>query len=142
MFFQASNPVRFLLRVAMLIGVAVALAGCGAAALAAFGVGASAGVQHTLNGITYRTFTASEPKVKGAALLALNRMGITVAPPGKGGSGDSIRAKANDRDIEVGFEALSSNTTRMRTVAKQGLFYDSATAYEIIIQTERALTKT
>jgi hypothetical protein len=139
---QTSKLSTFLLRVTLLVGVAVTLAGCEAAALAAFGVGASAGVQHTLNGITYRTFTASEPKVKGAALLALNRMGIKVAPPGKGESGDMIRAKANDRDIEVGFEALSSNTTRMRTTAKQGLFYDSATAYEIIIQTERALTKT
>jgi hypothetical protein len=142
MAFQTSNPGRFLLRASMLVWVAVTLAGCGAAALAAFGVGASAGVQHTLNGITYRTFTAPETKVKGADLLALTRMGIKVAPPGNGESGDLIRGKANDRDIELGFEALSSNTTRMRTVAKQGLFYDSATAYEIIIQTEKALTKT
>lgn len=37
-------------------------------------------------------------------------------------------------------EAISPNITRMRTVAKKGpLFYDSATATEIILQTEKAL---
>jgi hypothetical protein len=140
--FHTSNPGRFVFRFAILAAVAASLAGCTAAALTAFGVGASTGVQHTLNGITYRTFTASEPKVKGAALLALNRMGIKVAPAGKGERGDLIHATANERDIEVGFEALTSNTTRMRAVAKQGLFYDSATAYEIILQTEKALSRT
>lgn len=124
----------------MLVGLAATLAGCEAAALTAFGVGASTGVQHTLNGINYRTFTAPESKVKGATLVALGRMGIKVTRSGKGESGDVIHANANDRDIEVGFEALSSNTTRMKAIAKQGLFYDSATAYEIIIQTEKALT--
>mgnify|MGYP001561473354 CR=1 FL=1 len=140
--FQASNPRRLILRSGILMVLAGTLAGCAPAALTAFGVGASTGVQHTLNGITYRTFTSPEMKVKGAALLALNRMGIKSTPLAKGEPGNVIRAKANDRDIELGFEALSSNSTRMRATAKQGLFYDSATAYEIIIQTERALNNT
>ncbi|RTL52253.1 MAG: hypothetical protein EKK46_11325 [Rhodocyclaceae bacterium] len=40
-----------------LLGVTPAsLAGCEGASLTMFGVGTSAGVQHTPNGITYRTF--------------------------------------------------------------------------------------
>ena len=44
--------------------------------ITAAGVGASAGVTHTMGGITYRTFTAPLPKVKNATMTALNRMGI------------------------------------------------------------------
>jgi hypothetical protein len=117
----------------------LSLAGCEAVALTAFGVGASTGVQHGLNGIAYRTFTAPATKVKGATLTALNRMSIRVQGTGKGEEGEVIRARASDRQIEVELQALSPNTTRMRTVARQGLFYDSATAYEIIIQTEKIL---
>lgn len=137
-----ANRVRRLLLRAATLCAAAALAGCEAAAVTAFGIGASTGVQQTINGITYRTFTVPEPKVKGAALLALKHMGIKVTSTGNGESGELIRAKANDREIEVSFEALSSNTTRMRAVAKQGWFYDSSTAYEIIIQTEKALART
>lgn len=54
--------------------------------------------------------------------------------------GELIQANTPDRQIEVELERISSNTTRMRTVAKNGpLFYDSATATEIILQTERML---
>jgi hypothetical protein len=45
--------------------------------------------------------------------------------------------------IEVEFEALTPKTTRMRVVAdSEGLIKDSATATEIILQTERALPAT
>lgn len=115
------------------------LGGCETAALTAFGVGASTGVQHTLNGITYRTFSVPDAKVRGAAMLALNRMGIKATPLARGEPGNVIHAKANEREIELSFENLSPNTTRMRATVKQGIFYDSATAYEIIIQTEKAL---
>lgn len=130
---------RILLRAAVLIGCPMLLGGCGTAALTAFGVGASTGVQHTLNGITYRTFTLPDAKVKGAAMLALSRMGIKATPLARGEPGNVIHARANERDIELTFESLSTNTTRMRATVKQGLFYDSATAYEIILQTEKAL---
>ncbi len=117
----------------------VALAGCEAAALTALGIGASTGVSHTLSGITYRTFAEPMPKVKTASLKALQRMQIKVASTGKIDNGESIKAKAADRDIEIELEALSPNTTRMRVTASQGLFKDSATATEIILQTERYL---
>ena len=124
----------------VLVGLgSVMLAGCEGAALTMFGVGASTGVQHSLNGVTYRTFTAPSAKVKNATLVALGRMAIKVDKTNKQGSDDIIVAKASDRSIEVELQALSPNTTRMRAVAKQGVFYDNATAYEIIAQTEKVL---
>lgn len=130
-----------------LIGAAsLSLAGCESAALTMFGVGASTGVQHGLNGVTYRTFTASTPRVRTATLAALGRMAIKVEKvdrpvdrSGRPTGEEIITATANDRNIEIDLQVLTPNTTRMRTVAKQGLFYDSSTAYEIIAQTERVL---
>jgi hypothetical protein len=131
----------------LLLGLAsLSLAGCESAALTMFGIGASTGVQHGLNGVTYRTFTMPTPRVRTATLAALNRMAIKVEKvdrpldwAGKPTGEEIITATANDRKIEVDLQVLTANTTRMRAVAKQGLFYDSATAYEIIAQTEKVL---
>jgi len=41
--------------------------------------------------------------------------------------------------LKIELEALTSRTTRMRSQARNGIFMDSATATEIILQTERAL---
>src|SRR5262249_51357855 len=80
------------------------------------------------------------PKVKGAARTALNRMGIKIEATAKTEQGKAIAATGNEREIEVELEAVSSNTTRIRTVAKQGFFVkDRATATEIILQTEKVL---
>ncbi len=122
--------------------VVAALAGCESVALTAFGVGASTGVAHTLNGYAYRTFTVPEGRVKGATLTALQRMDIKVANSRKVDGVETIQAKARGRDIEVALEPLSANTTRMRAVARDGLLNDSATAIEIISQTERVLGNT
>jgi hypothetical protein len=126
----------------MLIPLALALNGCEAVALTALGVGASTGVSHTMNGITYRTFTLPVTKVRVASLSALKRMGIEVESAGRmeDGNGEVIKGKTADRKIEIELEVISANTTRMRTVVKSdGLLYDSATATEIIAQTERVL---
>lgn len=59
---------------------------------------------------------------------------------GKENNIEIIHARAAGRDIEIQLDPISSNTTRMRVTAKSdGLFYDSATATEIILQTERAM---
>ena len=110
--------------------------------MTAIGVGASTGISHTLNGITYRTFTAPLPKVRAATVNALERMGIKVASSERlqGGGGELIKANTADRAIEIELESISPNTTRMRTVArKNALLLDSATATEIILQTEKGL---
>ena len=119
---------------------AVALAGCEAIALTTLGVGGSTAVNHTLGGMTYRTFTAPLPRVRSASVSALNRMGIRVASSAKSEGNEVLKASAKDREIEIVLEPVSANTTRMKVVAKNGgIFYDSATATEIIMQTERML---
>lgn len=125
---------------ALLIGAAGLLAGCEPLAIAAMGVGASTGIAHTLNGINYRTFTASAPRVRVATMAALKRMSIKVDSTEKIEGGELIKAATPDRQIEIELESISASTTRMRTVAKKGsLLYDSATATEIILQTEKLL---
>lgn len=116
------------------------LSGCQSLALAALGVGASTGISHTLNGVAYRTFTAPEPRLRLAAVAALKRMGITHDSTEKIESGELIKARSPNRRIEIELESISVSTTRMRTTAKNGtLFYDSATATEITLQTEKLL---
>jgi hypothetical protein len=109
-----------------------------------FGVGAGVAtgtsVSYTLDGIAYRTFTASISQVEGATRTALDRMGIKIQATSKTEHGKAIKAMTNDREIEIELEMVSAKTTRIRTVAKQGMFFkDRATATEIIMQTERVL---
>jgi hypothetical protein len=124
----------------MALASLASLTACAPLALTAVGVGSAAGVQHTLNGVAYRTFTAPLPQVRSAAIASLNRMGIKVDSRDKAGEGEVIKAKANGREIEIEFDALTPNTTRMRTAVRNGLFMDAATSTEIILQTERVLT--
>jgi Protein of unknown function (DUF3568) len=127
-----------------ILGLSFFLSGCAAVGLTLFGVGAGAAtgtsVSYTLDGVAYRTFTVSLPQVESATRTALNRMGIKVETTAKTEQGKAISASANDRQIEIELEAVSSKTTRIRTVAKQGIFFkDRATAAEIIVQTEKVL---
>jgi len=130
---------RRMARAPFLLGIGVLLAGCDPVSLTVFGVGAASGVQHTLNGISYRTFTASMPQVRTATLGSLQRMGIKVSSREKTKEGEVIKASANERNVEIELDAVTRNTTRMRTTVRDGLFMDSATGMEIIIQTEKAL---
>lgn len=118
---------------------ALLLAGCEAMAITAFGVGASTGVAQTLNGRAYRTFTAPVGEVKQATLATLKRMDIKVTSSKRVGNEEVILARAADREIEITLEVLSPNSTRMRSVTKQGLLYDSATSLEIVLQTEKRM---
>lgn len=119
--------------------VGLLASGCDPISLTALGVGSAAGVQHTLGGISYRTFTASLPEVRIAALSALSRMGIKDPARSKTAEGEVIAAKAGDRNIEIELDAITPKTTRMRTTVRNGLFMDSATGTELIFQTERNL---
>jgi uncharacterized protein DUF3568 len=127
-------------RVLLLVGLVPALGACEPFAITSFGVGASTAVSHSLGGITYRTFTATAQQVRTASIGALNRMGIKLARTEKSSDGEVLRATATDREIEITLEQISPNTTRMRVIARNGsVFFDSATATEIILQTERLL---
>jgi hypothetical protein len=125
---------------ALFVSSLLILTGCTPLTLTAFGIGAGAGVNHTMNGYTYRTFSESMPRVKRATLIALNRMSIKVESTGKIENGETISAKTAERSIELELEAISPKTTRLRSVARKSFFVmDSATAEEVIAQTQRAL---
>ena len=117
------------------------LGACEPVSLTMLGVGTATGVQHTLGGITYRTFTAPLPRVRAAAISGLNQMGIKVAGREKTNGGEVLKAAAADRQIDIELDAITANTTRMRAAVRNGLFMDAATATEIILQTERALAQ-
>lgn len=121
--------------------LAFGLAGCETVALTALGVGASAGVTYTMNGIVYRTFTAPLQKLLAASSGTLKNMDIDVDSTTDTSAGAKINAHTHDRDVEIDLESISSNTTRMRIiVSNSGLLHlDSATAIEIIAQIERTL---
>ncbi|MDD5247760.1 MAG: DUF3568 family protein [Rhodocyclaceae bacterium] len=120
---------------------AVGLTACDPLSITMLSVGAGTGINHQLGGIVYKTFTEPEAKVRKATLAALKRMAIKVDAVAKIDSGEAIKARAADRNIDIELESLTPNTTRMRAVARKegGILVDSATAIEIIGQTERLL---
>jgi len=79
--------------------------------------------------------------VRAAAFTALKRMASPIESTERTDEGELIKAAMPERSIEVRIESLSPNATRVRAVAKRGMFlHDTATAAEIISQTERALS--
>ena len=124
---------------AAVLACALATTACVPVAVTAVGVGMGVGVGHALGGMVYKTFTTSQTNVRKATLGALNRMQIQVVESKRNGSTETIKAKAVDRDIEIELESLTPTTTRMLVVAKKndGILRDSATATEIILQTEK-----
>ncbi|HTH16669.1 MAG TPA: DUF3568 family protein [Magnetospirillum sp.] len=133
------------LRVALCASLLLGLPGCAApVGMAMMEIGASTGagvgVSHTLNGITYKTFTAPADDVHTASRKALGTMGIAIDSDQQEPGVRKIGAHANDRDITVEIETVTPRTCRLRVVASESLiFKDSATATEIIMQTSQAL---
>lgn len=90
-----------------------------------------------MDGFAYRTFTAPIAEVELATRTALSRMVIRIDAPASIDQGRTPRAPSFDREIEIELEMVSAKATRMRTVAKRGVFFkDRATATEILLQTE------
>ena len=124
---------------------ALAAGGCTSAAIqpiavALAGAGTSTAISYSLNGGASRTFTAPLAEVKAATLDTLSLMGIRVDGSESTDQGETITASASRRSIEIELESISSKATRLRVITKNGgLFYDSATATEIVLQTEKAL---
>jgi hypothetical protein len=51
-----------------------------------------------------------------------------------------IHARAPNRDIDIEVEPITKQLTRVRIMARGGsLFYDNATALELVAQTEKSL---
>ena len=131
-------------KILVLACLAVPLGGCVPVALTAAGVGMATGVNHTLSGMVYKTFTTPQSQVRRATMTALNRMQIHVAEAKRNGATEFIKARTPDRDIEIELEAITPSTTRMLVVAKKdhGILRDGATATEIILQTEKLVGST
>ena len=129
------------LRAITLIVGLLTLQGCAAVALTAGSMAAGQGVNHTLSGITYKTFAASIEDMRAATFKTLDRLDMDVTDQIKTKSGWEIKALAYNRTIEIELEALTRRATRMRVVANKGeiFFKDAATATEIIIQTAETL---
>lgn len=120
--------------------LAASTAGCTPITLTAASLGASMGLSHTVNGIIYKTFTASMKTVEYGSVKAMRDMGVKVVSRSTNDGGERvINATARDREIEVLLEPITTRTTRMRVIASNGLLTDSATAQEIMHQTERVL---
>jgi hypothetical protein len=138
-----------MVRVVTICILAFALQGCAVGGLglmlAATGTGlaAGAGVDHTLSGITYKTFAVSRNQLRFATLKTLHRMDLRVVKDKRHKDHHEIEATALDRKIEIELEPLTRRTTRMRVVANQGqiFFKDAATATEIIVQTAQTLDR-
>ena len=129
---------RFLPVLGLLIGLS--LSGCAAAVLTAGGIAGSAGVNHTLNGIVYKTFASPVKSLRVATLKTLNRMEMKVKGDKKAEYGWYIQAAAVEREIDIELQRLSPSATRMRVTTNQGsIFKDSATSTEIILQTAQVL---
>lgn len=127
--------------VAALLLVSLALQGCAAVVLTAAGVAGGAGVNHTLNGIAYKTFNNSVAELRAGTLRTLEDMDMTVIEDKETEDGWEIKATAIKRVIDIELERLSKRATRMRVVANEGkiFFKDAATATEIIILTAENL---
>ena len=126
---------------AILLSICLAgLTGCQPLALSLVGAAGGEALRYSYTGVTYRTFTAPAADVKYASLEALERMGIAFESFDSFDHGELIYARAENRAIEIEIEPISPRATRMRIAAKNGgFFYDTATASEIVAQTERAL---
>ena len=124
----------------LLVGACVPLAGCETVALAVLGAGASSAIRYNLDGVAGRTFTAPLDAVKNASLAALERMGLSFDSTSSFDTGETIYARAPNRDIEIELEPITKQLTRLRVTAKGGgIFYDNSTAVELVAQTEKQL---
>ncbi len=129
------------IRVSFLVLSLLFLPGCAAVALTAGSMAAGEGINHTLSGITYKTFAVSVDDLRVATFKTLDRLDMEVIDRKQTVSGWEIVAKAYDRKIEIELEALTKRATRMRVVANKGgiFFKDAATSTEIILQTAETL---
>ena len=120
---------------------ALSLSGCAAVALTAGSIGAGAGVNHTLSGISYKTFNDDIKTLRIATLITLEQMAMEVTEDAATDGGWEIIAIAAHREINIDLERLTKRATRMRVVANEGkiFFKDSATATEIILLTAENL---
>ena len=139
-------PLRRGLLGGLLVAGVLSTQGCAAIGLSLItsgvGIGAGAGTGHALDSIVYKTFTVPIDTLTKATTVTLARMDIELLDTNATDEGQTMKASAGDRSIEIELDRLTARTTRMRVVAKKNwLIRDRATATEIILQTDRTLTE-
>ena len=136
----------------VLLVVALTISGCAAAALPALGLAAmsdavggvaKAGVEHTMGGSTYRTFSAPLDEVRTAVLQSFRDLEIEVTGDEALEDGRArIVGGARSREITVKLEPVTPALTRLKMFVRKGwLGRDRSTASELIEQTARALAE-
>ena len=123
---------------------AAALPALGLAAMSdAAGGAAKAGVEYTLGGTAYRTFSAPAADVRTALLQCFRDLEIEIienTPLDDGGA--RIAGQALHRTITVQLEPVTPVLTRLKMGVRRGLVgKDKSTSTELIEQTARALAE-
>ena len=78
--------------------------------------------------------------VKTASLAALQNMGLALGETESLEASELIRAHSPNRNIEIELEPITKQLTRMSITARStSLLYDTATAQELVQQTEKML---
>jgi len=137
-------------RLLALVVLAMTASGCAALALPAIGTSvmgnaaggaAKAGVERTMSGAMYRTFSAPLADVRDAVRQSFRDREIQITEDDLLiGGGAKIKGEALHRHITVRLEPVTPALTRLKLVVRHGLFgRDPATASELIEQTTRAL---
>ena len=133
-----------------LVAAASLAAGCtgielpalGAAAVSA-GVGntVKAGIEYSVTGTAYRTFTLSIEDLSAVVRRTLERMELPVTEAAAHDTRLVLVAEGIDRTVRLTFTPISPSLTRLSISVKQGLVRrDRATASEIITQLEQSVT--
>lgn len=91
--------------------------------------------------LTYKTFPTTIAVVREATIEVLKRMGMRVLPNGPGTDGASVGLLASGwrRELDVELEAQGVKGTRMRVLAREGVFFEENAATDLITQVTRLL---
>jgi hypothetical protein len=127
-------------RVLLILGACSLVTACEPVAIALLGAGASAAFRYNMDGVAARTFTASAAEVRAASVSALERMGIALDSNTPQEGVEILVARAPNREIEIEIEPITKQATRLRVTARgSSIFYDNATAIEVVQQTGKSL---
>jgi hypothetical protein len=122
------------------LGLCLLVAACEPVTIALLGGGVTTVLRYNLEGVAARTFTAPAATVRTASLAALERMGLALEGTDSLKRSELIRARSPNRNIEIELEPITEQLTRMSITARStSLLYDSATAQELVQQTEKVL---
>jgi len=93
--------------------------------------------------LTYKTFPMALSAVREATIDALKRMGLRVLTSGSGDGGASVSILASGwrRELDIELEAQGVRGTRVRVLAKEGVFFEENAATDLIAQVTRLLER-